>query len=214
MNPRKQGFEERLAGAISLPVSAQQFLYLYWLLANERLKRLAEESALFRPVNQKTENVPEWIRKVQAHVEKTEDLMLLLRRVESYLGHEPRKIDPQIKKYIDSREAAKFVRALIHNGFSDEDIATWMRHFFLSSAKRTRGRPAGTVDDDGHALLALVLYDWNPKIWCYPKLADSLLECKCRGPHAADSHCVDKLKKALKRLRGFLKELGYKHAGK
>jgi hypothetical protein len=80
--------------------------------------------------------------------------------------------------------------------------------------KAKRGRQAGTVDLDGHAVMALTLHGWDPKRWSYPKLADELLGCKRHKSHAADSDCVDKLKKAVARLRALLQELGYEQAGK
>jgi hypothetical protein len=98
MPPKEEGFEQRLAAAASMPSSAQKFLYLYWLLANELLKKLAEESAQIRPVDRSAEDVREWMRNAQEHIDKSENLQVSLRRVESYLGHKPRGIDHEFWK--------------------------------------------------------------------------------------------------------------------
>jgi hypothetical protein len=89
-----------------------------------------------------------------------------------------------------------------------------MRNFLSLRAKGKRGRPIGTIDNDGIPLLALVLYEWNPEVWTFPKLADSLLGCKTHKPHSSQSDCTDKLKKAVGRLRKFLRELGYEQTVK
>ena len=210
MPPKEEGFEQRLAAAVSLPASTQQFLYLYWLLANERLKRIAEDAAHLLPVNRRAEDVPTWMRKAQEHNEKTKNLQLVLRRVESYLGHKPKEVDARTLEDAMSLSAARWIRASIQNGDSDEEIAEWLRSFLSSSRKGKRGRPAGTMNCDGHALLALVLYDRNPDIWSFPKLADCLLGCRIHKEHAHDTSCTRDLTKAVERLRSFLAEIGYK----
>lgn len=214
MPPKEEGFEQRFAAAVSMPASAQRFLYVYWLLANELLKKLAEESAQIRPANRSGEDVRHWMRNAQEHIDKSGNLQLQLRRVESYLGHKPRKISPRALEDAKSLAAARWVRASIQNGDSDEDIAGWLRNFLSSSRKRKRGRPVGTMDYDGHALIALVLYDSAPRLWTYPILADSLLGCKAHKPHTSESDCTGKLKKAVGRLRKFLRELGYEQTVK
>jgi hypothetical protein len=212
VNPH-DGFQERLAAAIALPDSAYRFLYLYWLLATERLKRLAAESSDPLPPPHNGEGLQAWRRKAQEHVDKEENLTLQLRRVERYLGHKPMKID--MRKLQDAKclTAAKWNRAAIQDDYSDEEIAAWFKSFLASNATGRRGRPSGTVDCDGHALLALVLFDSDPKLWGYPKLADALLGCDKHIPHTADSECVDKLGKSVERLRKFLREIGYTQSG-
>lgn len=212
MNPNEEGFQKALAAAELMQESAQRFLYLYWVLATERLNRLTAESANLVPPPRSDEAKPEWMRNAQEHIDKSENLQLLLRRVESYLGHKPKVIDQRALEDAKSLAAVRWVRASIQIGDSDEEIAAWLRNFLALSTKENRGRKAGTIDSDGHALLALVLYERNPKVWSYPKLADHF--CKKGRPHAADSKCVDKLKKAVMRLRKFLQVLGYEPARK
>jgi hypothetical protein len=208
MPPTEKGFQERLAAAIA-HATARRFLYLYWLLANAHLNKLADESAQIRPVDWRSEDVRAWMRKVQEHVDESDSLMLQLRRVEGYLGHKATEIDPRTVEDMDFLTVAKWVRALTQNGDSDEDIARWLRNFLSPRSKSKRGRPAGVIDCDGHALDALVLHDSAPRLWTYPKLADVLLGCKAHKPHTSESDCTGKLKKAVERLRKFLRELGY-----
>jgi hypothetical protein len=210
MPRNEEEFKQALASAVSMPASAQRFLYLYWLLANKKLSRLAEESAHIQPVNRRAEDVLCWMRNAQEQIENGKNLQLVLRRVESYLGHKPREIDMKILEDSMNLIAVKWIRASILNSDSDEEIAEWLRNFLPASPKGKHGRPAGTMDCDGHALLALVLHDNNPNYWTWPKLADNLLSCK-DGPHRADCECgcVDRLKHSVGRLRTFLLELGY-----
>lgn len=212
MNSNEEGFQHRLAVATSKPESAQRFLYLCWVLSTEWLKRQAAELENPDIPPRNNVDIPEWACKTQGHINKIKRQMEQLRRVESYLGHKPKEIDPRIIEDVKCLAASKWIRAAAQYGYSDEENAAWLKNFLTQSTKGKRGRIAGTVDSDGHALLALVLYEWEPKAWSFPKLADHF--CNKHKPHTADSDCVDKLKKAVKRLRAFLQELGYKRQGK
>ena len=141
-------------------------------------------------------------------------LMERLRRIEGYLGHAPRKINPKTLEDAKCLEAVRWIRAATRENWPEERIASWLSNYLRSHARTKRGRQAGTVDIDGHEVMALTLHGWDPKLWSYPKLADELLGCKRHKSHTADSDCVDKLKKAVARLRTFLQELGYKLTGK
>ncbi len=212
MNSNEEGFHERLVVAKSMPESAQRFLYLYWVLATEWINRQAAESVNPVPPPRNGKDIPEWMRKAQVYINKTECQIEQFRRVESYLGRKPQKIDQKKSEDVNCLTAARWIRAAAQDDYSDEENAAWLRNFLTHSTKGKVGRRAGTVDSDGHALLALVLYELEPKVWSYPKLADHF--CKSHKKHTADSDCVDKLKKAVRRLRAFLKELGYERQGK
>jgi hypothetical protein len=215
VNPKEENLEEDVKAAISfastLPSPVLKFLYFYRFSALKQLKSLSEAAEQFASVNRDAGSARERIRKIEEHLNESERLIPQLERIERYLGH--RKTDTRIEEQIGFLEGAKFVRALIQAGVSDEKIAAWLRHFTSPRSKGKLGRPAGTMDSEGYALRALVLYDRNPKMWSYPKLADGLPKCKHKR-HTADSKCVDKLKKAVTRLRAFLQELGYEQAGK
>jgi hypothetical protein len=223
MNSDCESFQQRLDAALSLPKSAQQFLYVYWLAATEWLKRCAEESKNPQVPPRTAEGLPEWMQGAEESVAKSNEVMDQLRCIEGYLGHAPRKIDPKNIQDSKSLHAVKWIRAAIQEGWSDEWIACWLSSYLSPSTRAERGRPAGTVDLDGHAVIALTLHESDPKRWSYPMLADEFFKCTSEsdtlclnefGKHTADSVCVDKLKKAVARLRTFLQELGYKPAGK
>ncbi len=214
MVPNGWDFHERLTAALSMPEAAQRFLYVYWLAATEWLKRSAEESAAPHLPPPTGEDLPKWVQGAEGLIAKREMLMERLRRIEGYLGHAPRKINPKILEDAKCLEVVRWSRAALQGGWSDEGIASWLSSYLMPSAKSKRGRPAGTVDLDRHAVMALTLREWDPKLWSYPKLADELLGCKSHKRHTADSSCVDKLKKAVARLRAFLQELGYRQTGK
>lgn len=214
MVPNGGDFRERLTATLSMPESAQRFLYVYWLAATEWLKQSAEESATPHLPPLTGEDLPKWVQSAGGLIAKREMLMEQVRRIEGYLGHAPRKIDPKILEDAKCLEAVRWIRAAFQYGWSDERIAAWLSSYLRPSTKAKRGRPAGTVDLGRTAVMALTLHEWNPKLWSYPKLADELLGCKSHKRHTVDSDCVDKLKKAVKRLREFLNDLGYKHEGK
>lgn len=197
-----------------MPASAQRFLYVYWLAATEWLKQSAEKSTVPQLPPLRDDGLIEWAHSAEDHIAKSEILIERIRRIEGYLGHAPRKIDPKILEDAKCLESVRWIRAAVQEGWPDEKIASWLSSYLRPSTKGKRGRLAGTVDYDGHALLALVLYDWNRKLWSYPKLTDELLGCKSHQQHTADTDCVGRLKKAVARLRAFLQELGYKPAGK
>lgn len=207
MKRNDDGFQKGLALVESMAKSPRRFLFLYLILATKRLKELAEESAHILPVNRRTEDVPAWVPKVQKHIGESENLQHTLQRAERYLGHKPKKIDPTIEEDTNCLATTRWVRTMIDNGDPNEEIAGYLRRFLTRTTKGKRGRPAGTVDYDGYALTALAVYEGTPGL-SYRELADRLLEAEGReGP--ADSEYVDKLKKAVIRLRRFLQELGY-----
>jgi len=154
------------------------------------------------------------MRKAMRLVKEREHLTLLLLRIESYLGLDPKRPDPEswgprIAEFAKYMDAVRCIRVMIQSGDSDETIiALLMLLIPISDANGKRGRPKGTIDHDESVLLAMELRDSDPKEFSWPKLADHF--CNCKKPHSADSVCVDKLKKAVKRLRDFLQELGYK----
>lgn len=191
-------FQERVSDALSMPDSPQRFLYMYWLAGNERLKMLANE----------TRNTLDgvWMRNTKKRVDEATELIRQLRQVERYLGHKPKEIDPRILEDAMYLTTARWVRASVHNGDSDELIACFLRHSLGAGQKRGRG---GAVAPDSHALLALTLRESYPAFWSYPKLADQLLGCRVHKEHAHDTSCTLTLKKAVERLRRFLRELGY-----
>lgn len=212
MTPDGGDFQERLTYALSMPESAHRFLYVYWLAATEWLKRSGEESTIPQLPPLIGEGFPEWARSTEDTIAKHKMLMERLRRIEGYLGHGPRQINPKTLEDAKCLEATRWIRAATREGWPEEQIASWLSNYLRPPSKL--GRPAGTVDLDGHAVMALTLHGWDRKLWSYPKLADELLGCKGHKPHTADSDCVDKLKKAVARLRTFLQELGYKLTGK
>jgi hypothetical protein len=214
MTPDGGDFQELLTAALSMPESAHRSLYVYWLAATEWLKRSGEESTIPQLPPLIGERFPDWVRSTEDTIAKREMLMERLRRIEGYLGHAPRKINPKILEDVKCLEAVRWIRAATREGWPEESIASWLSNYLWSMTKAKRGRQAGTVDLDGHAVMALTLHGWDPKRWSYPKLADELLGCKRHKSHAADSDCVDKLKKAVARLRALLQELGYEQAGK
>ncbi|MGA3263769.1 MAG: hypothetical protein ABSC47_06960 [Terracidiphilus sp.] len=214
MTPDGRDFRERLTEALSMPESAHRFLYVYWLAATKWLKRSDEESTIPQLPPLIGEGIPEWVRSSEETIAKREMLIERLRRIEGYLGHAPRKINPKTLEDAKCLEAVKWIRATTREGWPEERIASWLSNYLWPRARAKRGRQAGTVDLDGHAVMALTLHGRDPKLWSYPKLADQLLGCKRHKQHTADSDCVDKLKKAVARLRTFLQELGFKPAGK
>jgi hypothetical protein len=160
------------------------------------------------------------MRKALRLVKEREHLTQLLRRIECYLGFEPKQLDPEnigpglaeLEKYTD---AVRCIRVLIQSGESEETIIALLMLLVPSSnANGKCGRPKGTIDHDESVLSAMELRDSDPKEFSWPKLADELLDCKVHNPHTSESECVDKLKKAVKRLRVFLQKLGYEQAGK
>lgn len=207
-------FQKRLTAALSMPESVHRSLYVYWLAATEWLKRSTEESKNPQVPPRTAEGFPEWLRGTEDTITKREMLVERLRRIEGYLGHAPRKIDMKILQDSKSLHAVKWIGAAFQEGWSDEWIAGWLSSYLSPGTKAKRGRPVGTVDLDGHAVMALTLHELDPKIWSFPKLADKLLGCNHRKPHTADSDCVDRLKKSVARLRAFLRALGYKQARK
>jgi len=214
MTPDCGDFQERLTYALSMPESAHRCLYVYWLAATEWLKRSLEESTIPQLPPLIGEGFPEWVRSTEDTIAKREMLMERLRRIEGYLGHAPRKINPKTLEDAKCLGAVRWVHAAARDGWPEERIASWLSNYLWPRTRAKRGRQAGTVDLDRHAVMALTLHEWDRKLWSYPKLADELLGCKRHKSHAADSDCVDKLKKAAARLRTFLQELGYKPTGK
>lgn len=211
MEPKEKNIEEDVKAAISfastLPSPVLQFLFLYRLSILKQLKGLSDAAGQFTSANRDTGSARERMRNMEENLNESERLILQLERIERYLGHS--KTDPRMEEQIGFLEGAKFVRVLIQAGVSDEKIAAWLRHFTPPRSKGKLGRPAGTMDSEGHALRALLLYDLDPKVWTFPKLADSLLGCKAHTEHNWDTSCTVNLKKAVERLRGFLGELGY-----
>jgi len=214
VNSDGEGFQNRLDDALTLPESAQRFLYVYWLLGTEWLKRREEESAVPHIPSRSIGSLPELVHEAEKQVANFKEVTERLRRVELYLGHVRSKNNPKTLDGAKWLVAARWIRAAAQAGYSDEENAEWLGNFFASRSEETRGRKAGTVDSSGHALLALVLYELAPKVWSFPRLADHFCKTSQHKPHTADSDCVDKLKKAVKRLRDFLQELGYKQPGK
>jgi hypothetical protein len=214
VNSGGESFQDRINTALSMPESAHRFLYVYWLAATEWLKRSGEESTIPQLPPLINEGFPDWVRSTEDTIAKREMLMERLRRIEGYLGHAPRNINLKTLEGVKCLEAVRWIRAATREGWPEERIASWLSHYLWPRTRAKRGRQAGTVDLDGHAVMALTLHGWNRKLWSYPRLADELLGCKRHKPHTADSDCVDKLKKAVARLRAFLQELGYKPTGK
>lgn len=188
--------------------SAFDFLTSKWRLTTDRLDKLEEEWARLPPMNQQPRLAR--MHKAQRLIDERENLMFLRRRIESYLGNDARKIDSRYVEFAKYVDVVRWVRVSIQSGESDEFMAAWLMGEFPSSdARHKRGRSKGTVDHDGHALLAVMLHDSVPRMWTYRKLADRLLGCMAHKVHTSDSDCTGKLKKAVERLRKFLRELGY-----
>ncbi len=160
------------------------------------------------------------MRKALRLVKEREHLTQLLRRIECYLGFEPKQLDrenigpglAELEKYTD---AVRCIRVLIQSGESEETIIALLMLLVPSSdANGKRGRPKGTIDHDESVLLAMEYRNSDPREFSWPKLADMLLNCKIHNSHTSESECVDRLRKAVRRLRLFLRELGYVQAGK
>lgn len=209
VSPIHKGSQEMLSGALALPAGPSRFLIVCWIALNERLGTLNEEARNDHPASKKAEDVSAWMRRAKKRTDETEELTRQLRRIESYFGHKPREIAGHILEDAKCLTAAGQVRAAIQNGDSDEEIASFLRHYLGANSKRTRGRPINTFDFDHHAIRAFVLHGQNPRAWSYPKLADALLGCKIHKVHAHNTDCTVTLKKAVERLRKFLSELGY-----
>jgi hypothetical protein len=189
------------------------FLQLKWLITVDRLDKLDNQWAHLHQQTDVTKEVRMLI--TRELMDQRKALTLQRQLIESYLGNDARRIDSRHVEFAKYLDVARWVRASIQNGESDEVIAAWlMEKFPPNNAKRNAGRPQGTIDHSGHALLALELYDSDPKKWSYPKLAHDLLKCEEDGPHNTDCACVDELKKSVGRLRTFLHKLGYEQAGK
>lgn len=206
-SPEDDASGEILSAARKLSPGPWRFLIVYWLAAVERLGTLNEEASHEHPASNKFEDVCAWMRPAKKRIEESEELIGQLRRIESYLGHTPRKIDPNILADAKYLTAAREIRA--QSGDSDEGIASFLKNYLGTNSKRTRGRPVNTFDFDNHAMLAFVLRRKDRRAWSYPKLADALLGCKSHKAHAHDTDCTVRLKKAVERLRKFLRELGY-----
>jgi hypothetical protein len=210
VNPNDGGLQEALDLACSMEKSAQQFLFLWWVLATERLKRLKDESPHPVPPLRNGESLPEWVLAIQNHVNRVENLTLLIMRAQGYLGHPLRKIDPQKQQYLKRLIAEQWIRAAVQGDCSNEEIANWISAFLTPSTKGKDRRPKGAVANNRVVLLALVLNEKHPDTWNFPKLADQLLGCKAHEEHKWDTSCTRSLAKAVERLRTFLAELGYK----
>ncbi len=217
-----ESFQVRFDAALSWPESAQRFLYVYWLAATEWLKRSRVESILSQLPPLMVEGSPEWVCSAEDTIAKCEMLMERIRRIEGYLGHAPCKINPKALENAKNHATVKLIRAAVQAGWSDESIESVPSNID-TRMKTKRGRPVGTVDLDGQAVIALTLHESDPIQWSYPRLADEFFKCTSEsdtvcvnefGKHAADSVCVNNLKKAVARLSEFLQELGYKPTGK
>ncbi len=200
---RTQRHQENSARS-SPPISAQKYLFMHWVLRMEALNRLAENSEVNEPPDRKSESIAEWMRKAQKYIDESNRLLLQIKRIQSYLGRNPKSIDPKIVETANWIATARWARALIQNGESDEAVARFLKN---SAEGQKRGRPSGAMNCDGQALRALVLHDSNPKWWTWPKLADRVLGCKVHTKHTSDSNCTAKLKQAVTGLRKFLREL-------
>jgi hypothetical protein len=111
VNSDGESFQDRLNTALSMPESAHRFLFVYWLAATEWLKRNGEESTISRLPPLIGEGFPEWVRSTEDTIAKCEMLMERLRRIEGYLGHAPRKINPKTLEDAKCLEAVRWIRA-------------------------------------------------------------------------------------------------------
>ena len=204
--------DELLPPTPSLLNPARLFLFLHWLFINQWLQEQKEPPPV--PLNQGA--VSEWIYEAEEQLRTTKQYLSEYELCERYLGHVPPKIEPDPKQLEEELilRGVQLMRSAVSQGWTDERITTWLSSYFRSVTQAKRGRPARTVSSDGIALRALELHDFDPKGWTYPMLADVLLGCRKHKQHTADSECVDKLKKAVARLRAFLREIGYEQAGK
>jgi hypothetical protein len=213
VRPSKNALREKLSEAMSLSPGPWRFLTIVLLAWDERLKELDDEAIHLRTLKKPDDDAP-WFRRLNRNAEDTLELVRQMRRAMRYLCLKPKLKESKTQDDAMWLGAAEWVRAYVERGDSDDQIATLLKDRFETSPPRKRGRPSGTSDPGSHVMLAFRLREAKTAYWSYPKLADHLCECKCRRPHTADSPCVDKLKKAVKRLRDFLQELGYEGTGK
>ena len=191
----------------SPPISAQMCLYQHWRIRTEALRRLAASEESIVPPSRDSESVAEWMRQSQGQIDQFKRLQLQIQRIESYLGRKPRTRDSEGAENSNWIVSARWVRALIENGYPDEAVAGFLRNFEEGHKSTKRGRPPGAMNCDRLALTALVRHEIEPRLWTWPKLADELFACKLHCPHTWDSSCTVALKQAVKRLRAFLREL-------
>jgi hypothetical protein len=180
----------------------------------DEVKTLVENRDSIESMNRQFKSVPEYIRNIQEHLDKSNWLTTEIRRVEGYLGKEHTTQKPTPQMIEDSRciATARCVRVFIQSGESDKSVAVFLKDSFSSASPKTkqkRGRPIGSLDCDGYAVNALELRDSHPRYWTWPKLADELMGCKSHTAHTCDSECTARLKKSVARLHKYLEELGY-----
>ena len=213
MCPSKIGLREKLSEAMSLSPGPWRFLTIVLLAWDERLTRLDDEARHLR-TQERAGNNEQWMTRLNRNAEETLEVVRQMRRAMRYLHLKPTLRESQTQDDELWSSTAEQVRVLVEQGDSNEEIATLLKDRFGVNPPRKRGRPSGTSDPDSDAMFAFRLRETGPRYWSFPRLADEFSKCKCGRPHTADSPCVDKLKKAVKRLQGFMQELGYKPTGK
>lgn len=171
---------------------ARKLLVAHAFVKKELLERLTQRQPTAHTAAERVRELEEKIKEGNGH-------FVDLRRIASYLGHDWTPAKPT------TTHAAKQIRVMIESGDPDEQIALYLEIYLLR--KKSRGRPSATYDTDGLALQALELHDSDPIKWNWPKLADTLLNCKSHSRHSWNSECTGKVKKAGERLRTFLKQL-------
>jgi len=180
--------------------SVRPLLEKHWHRLNlEELLRLSKITALN---NRHTEYSPECMRELDEDLEALNHHVSRCRRISSYLGQEVKEYE---WKQLSARGAARQIEAFIQNGENFETIARFLEKWRSPPTKQ--GRPAGSINHDGIALLAFELHESDPKKWTWPKVADELLNCKSHVEHVWDSECTVRLKKAVTRLQEFVQEL-------
>jgi len=213
VNPDKGGLRENISEAMSLSPGPWRFLTIVTLAWDERLKELDKAGRILR-IQTKAFDEAHWLPILNRYAEETHEVVRQMRRAMHYLRLTPKLNESQTRDAAKWLEAAEWNRTLIERGYPDELIAMSLKDRFDARTTRKSGRPAGSSDPDTPAMLAFRLRELAPADWSYPRLADHLFDCKCQRPHTANSECVDKLKKAVKRLHNFLQELGYEGTGK
>jgi hypothetical protein len=180
--------------------SARQLLEKHWHRLNlEELLRLSKITPLN---NRHKEYSPECMYELDENLEAVNLHVSRCRRIASYLGQD---VEEYEWKPLSARGAAKQIEAFIQNGEDSETIARFLERWRNPPAKK--GRPTGSVEQDGIALRALELHESDPKRWPWHKVADELLNCKAHPKHYEYSSCTANLRQHVARLREFLREL-------
>ena len=193
----------------STSVSVHQILLLHLIASFADASKEAKLLEMIWSPDPQSETMPEWTQDLEEHHADLGRILLRIERIEHYLGRKPRSRDADADESTDWALKARWVRGMIQRGASNEDLACYLESpLRRDSTARRRGRPSGTMNNDGLALQALEIYNSNPEFWTWPKLADRVFaDCKAHSKHKADDSCTVKLRQAATRLRAFIREL-------